>query len=74
MNIDCNAQNAIEIQRKQLQLLLKWLSIIDECDEKISARKDVDYYKACKAEAADGYATAMTSLIEVVINLSKFTL
>ena len=63
-------KHMIELQRQQLQLLLKWLNIIDECDHKIQQGIEVAYYKACKTEAAEGYSESMTTLMNVVINLA----
>lgn len=69
-----NNQESILIQKKTLQVLLKWLEIVEECDAKIAELKDVSYFKACRAEAIENYATTMISLIETVIITTKTTL
>lgn len=70
-------QQKVSIQKAKMEIALKWLSIIETCEQEIEAgnKEDFLFYIEEKQDAVNAYSETMASLVDSVApNIENFSL
>lgn len=58
-------------QRTAMKEAIRWINVIEQCDEYIDAGYQVEYYRAVREEARQGYIKSISGLMQQAIEISK---